>query len=514
MKVKRALISVSDKSGVVDFAKELSSLGIEIVSTGGTAKLLKENNISVKEVSELTKFPEIMDGRVKTLHPILFGGILAVRKNTSHMGQLKKHDLSQIDMVVVNLYPFEKTIAKKEASFEDAIENIDIGGPSLIRAAAKNHEDVAVVIDPSQYDEVLQQLKDNKLGLKPELLKKLATDAFVRTANYDTIISSYLLSKGEGEFPADLLLNYKKVSELRYGENKHQQAAFYSEINPGDSSIPKLKQHHGKQLSYNNILDIDGALGIIAEFDRPTATVLKHVNPCGVASADTISEAFKLALGADKTSAFGGIVGMNKSCDLETAKQISEFFVEVVIAPSYEPESLELLKKKKNIRIMEIPASEIKPNGNNFMVTVNGGLLVQSADNLLPKKEELKVVSKKKPTEQELKDLMFAWKVVKHVKSNAVVFAKNEHTTGIGAGQMSRVDSSFLAAKKSHGESKGSVMASDAFFPFRDAVDEAAKAGVTAIIQPGGSIRDQESIDAANEHNIAMIFCGVRAFKH
>ena len=512
MKVKRALISVSDKTGIADFAKGLSKLGIEIASTGGTAKLLRDNGVEVKEVSELTNFPEILNGRVKTLHPALFGGILAVRGNEVHMDQLKENNLSEIDMVVVNLYPFESTIAKEDASFEDAIENIDIGGPSLIRAAAKNHKDVAVVISPSQYEKVLEELKENSNSLKAETLKELATEAFARTANYDTTISSYLT--GDEKFPPNLSLSFKKASGLRYGENKHQEAAFYSELNPAESSIPKLVQHHGKQLSYNNILDIDGALSIIAEFGRPTATVLKHVNPCGVASADTISGAFNLALGADKTSAFGGIIGLNRPCDLEIAKQVSEFFIEVIIAPGYEPEALELLKQKKNIRIMEIPTKDIKLNDENFMVTVNGGLLVQTADTLLPKKEDLKTVTKREPTGQELNDMMFAWKVVKHVKSNAIVLAKDECTVGVGAGQMSRVDSSFLAAKKSHGESKGAVMASDAFFPFRDAVDEAAKAGVTAIIHPGGSIRDQEVIDAANEHGIAMVFCGVRAFKH
>jgi phosphoribosylaminoimidazolecarboxamide formyltransferase/IMP cyclohydrolase len=513
MKVERALISVSDKTGLVEFAEELSKLEVEIISTGGTARLLKEKGIPVKLVSDVTNFPEIMEGRVKTLHPKIFGGILAVRDNPEHAKQLEENELPKIDMVVVNLYPFEKTIAKENVDFGEAIENIDIGGPSLIRAAAKNSQDVAVVIDPAQYKEILEELK-SKNTLSEKTLSKLSKEAFKRTANYDLTISNYLENIGEKElFPQSLLVNLEKVQDLRYGENKDQTGAFYRDTNPAPYTIPNMTQLHGKQLSYNNILDIDGAVSVISAFEKPTATVLKHVNPCGVASDETISEAFKRALAVDSMSAFGGIVGLNRPLDLATAEQIKPFFIEVVIAPDYEPDALKLLQEKKNIRLMKING-ELEPTSEKFMLKVHGGMLVQTQDFEKVTEDKLKAVTKRKPTEEEIRDMLFAWKVVRNVKSNAIVLVKDECTTGIGAGQMSRVDASMLACYKAKENAKGSVMASDAFFPFRDGVDEASKHGITAVIQPGGSIRDQEVIDACNEHGITMVFTGVRAFKH
>jgi len=507
---KRALISVSDKDGVVDFSRALTTHGFEIISTGGTARLLKENNILVTEISEITEFPEIMDGRIKTLHPKVFGGLLAVRDNKSHMQQMQENGIGPIDLVCVNLYPFESTIAKKDVTFDEAIENIDIGGPSLIRAAAKNHRDVAVVVHKEQYQQVLDELKENNklsLGLK----KELAREAFNRTAEYDAVISSYLnQSQNKGStFPSNYSLNLYKVQDLRYGENKHQKAVFYKDPIQKGATIANAEQLHGKELSYNNILDINGAIDVISSYEEPVLTILKHVNPCGVAARESMAEAFDACMECDPTSPFGGIVAMNRTCDLSVSKKMAEMFLEVVLAPEFDDDALDHLKQKKNIRLLKLNG-DLKPSSEDFIVKVRGGLLVQTANDIVIP-PELKVVTDREPTDKEMKDLLFAWKVVKNVKSNAIVYAKNEATVGVGAGQMSRVDSAFIAGHKSN---KGSVMASDAFFPFRDGIDTAAEAGVTAVIHPGGSIRDQEIIQAANEHGMAMVFTGVRAFKH
>lgn len=507
-KIKRALISVHDKTGLVDFASSLHKLGIEIISTGGTAKALKEKKIPVKEVSEVTGSPEMFEGRVKTLHPNIFAGILARRNNKQDMQDLEKNKIQKIDLVVVNLYPFEQTIEKAGIKLDEVIEQIDIGGPSLIRAAAKNQDSVAVIVNPKQYSKVLSALE--KTGeIDSKLNEELALEAFERTASYDIAIANYFQ---KNDFPEKLLLSFEKVQSLRYGENPFQTGALYKDNSKG-VSIPDCEQLHGKELSYNNILDINGAIDVLSEFEKPSATVLKHVNPCGVASSESISEAFKLALETDKTSSFGGIVGLNRACDLETAKQIKPHFIEVVVAPDFEKESLELLKQKKNIRLIKLNTKISKPK-EKLMVKVAGGLLTQSpyTNDLNPK--NLKTVTKRKPTEEEMKGLFFAWKVVRQVKSNSIVLTKGERTVGIGAGQMSRVDASMLAVYKAGKNAKGSVLASDAFFPFRDGIDEAAKGGITAIIQPGGSIRDEEVIKAADENDIAMVFTGVRGFKH
>ncbi len=511
MRIKSALISVSDKTGIVEFAKGLSSLGIEIISTGGTAKLLQKNGIKVSLVSSFIKFPELLDGRVKTLHPRIHAAILADRKNKDHMSQLKKHNIDKIDIVVVNLYPFEKTVLKKH-SFEDAIENIDVGGPTLLRAAAKNFESVAVVSDPKDYNKILKELEKKK-DFSHSCRAKLANKAFMITSRYDTIISTYLNKYNKIKFPEFFSTTFEKVYDLRYGENPNQEAAFYRDFKINQTCLTNAKQLHGKQLSYNNILDTNDAFELVKLFKRPTAAVIKHTNPCGVASASTIEEAYKLAHEADPMSAFGCVVALNKPCNFETAKIMKKLFIEVVIAPKFTKDALELLEQKKNVRLLETGALKRGPNWKDIK-KVTGGLLLQTSKSLDIHEENFKVVTKRKPTKQEIKDLMFAWRVNKFVKSNSVVFAKNEVTTGVGAGQMSRVDSSIIAARKAGEKAKGSVLSSDAFFPFRDGVDEAAKAGITAIIQPGGSIRDQESIDAANEHNIAMVFTGIRLFRH
>lgn len=512
MKPKRALISVSDKTGLAEFAKKLQELGVEIISTGGTASFLEDNGIKVTPVSDVTGFPEILDGRVKTLHPKIFGGILAMRDNKEHLKQLADNAVQQVDIVIVNLYQFEKTVAGKDCSKEDAIENIDIGGPSLIRAAAKNHKDVAVLVEPGQYDSVMEEL-GKKGELSKGLMEQLARRAFERTAEYDIAISQYLQGLAGENLPEKLLLSFNKKQDLRYGENNFQQGALYTDPGCTGVSIPCSEQLHGKELSYNNILDINGAIDVVASFDQPCATILKHVNPCGVALADSISWAFSRALEADPMSAFGGIVGLNRKCDLTTAEQIVGHFIEVVVAPDYDVDALAKLKEKKNIRLIKLN-QEPKPPGDNFIAKVSGGILLQTPyiDPLNPK--ELKVVTKKNPTDAQMKDLLFAYKVARQVKSNCIVLANDQRTVGVGAGQMSRVDAAMLACHKSKGKSKGSVLASDAFFPFRDGVDEAAKNGIKAIIQPGGSIRDHESIDAADEHGIAMVFTDVRSFKH
>ncbi|MCL2711675.1 MAG: bifunctional phosphoribosylaminoimidazolecarboxamide formyltransferase/IMP cyclohydrolase [Methanomassiliicoccaceae archaeon] len=512
--VRRALISVSDKKGIVEFAKELAALNIEIISTGGTYNLLKENGLKVIEAAEVTGSPEMLDGRVKTLHPNIHAGILARRDKKEHMDAIRKMNIGTIDMVVVNLYPFKQTVLKK-ASLDDIVENIDIGGPSMIRAAAKNYDSVAVITNSDQYDEVIEQLKENG-SLNKEILSKLMAEAFIATANYDAMIAKTMFKEFCEGFPRSLPIPSEKVMDLRYGENPNQKAAFYSDPFTPGTTVARSEQLHGKELSFNNILDLDKSLDIGMDFERPTAVVMKHTNPCGLASADDIYEAFVTAYAVDPLSAFGCVICLNRECDVRTAEEISKYFVEAVIAPNFENEALEILTKKKNIRLLRTnsPISPAQRFREDKMKKVQGGYLVQTDEDVLIDLKTLKVVTKRSPTDEELKALGFAWKLAKHVTSNAVVYVKGERAVGIGAGQMSRVDSAMIARVKGGEGTKGSVMASDAFFPFRDGVDEAAKAGVTAIIQPGGSIRDQEAIDAADEHGMAMIFTGCRVFRH
>ena len=512
--VKRALISVSDKDGIVDFAKELRSLGVDIISTGGTYRLLKENGVEVTEVAEVTGFPEMLDGRVKTLDPHIHGGILARRDVKEHMDAIASKGISPIDMVVVNLYPFKQTVLKDENDLENIVENIDIGGPSMIRAAAKNYKSVAVITNPSQYEAVLAQMKDG--GLTEDLLSRLMAEAFVATAEYDSMIANQMNKRFGTLFPASFPIPGEKVMDLRYGENPNQAAAFYKDPFTKGPTVAKMEQLHGKELSYNNILDMDKALDIAMDFEKPTAVIMKHTNPCGLASADDIYDAFVTAYAVDPLSAFGCIICINRPCDIRVAQEIAKYFVEVVVAPSFEDDAYELLCKKKNIRLMRTncaigPSERVR---EFKMKKVQGGMLVQTDEDVPIDPKNLKVVTNRAPTEGEVHSLLFAWKLAKHVTSNSVVYVKGERAVGIGAGQMSRVDSAKIATMKANEPTEGCVMASDAFFPFRDGVDEAAKAGVTAIIQPGGSIRDQEVIDAANEHGMAMVFTGCRVFRH
>jgi len=510
--IKRALISVHDKAGLVDFSKGLSELKIDIISSGGTAEALKKAGVNVTLVSDVTGFPEILDGRVKTLHPNIHGGLLALRSNVDHMSTLVKHKIAPIDMVVVNLYPFEATVAKG-ANMAEAMENMDIGGPSMIRSAAKNHKDVVVIVSPGQYGQVLNMLRE-KGDVTAEKRGELAREALLHTAAYDAAIHDYLASayKPDTRLPPIIVQRYDKVQDCRYGENPHQIGAFYKTYGR-ESGLLKAKKLHGKELSFNNFLDMSDAMRIVVEFKEPTVAVMKHANPCGVATRDDIATAYADAFEVDSKSAFGGVVGLNRPVDTETAKGIASVFLEVVIAPGYEPGALEILSKKKNIRLMELPEGAIDLNELELK-KVYGGVLLQAMDNREVTASDLKVVSKKSPTAQQVHDLLFAWKVVRNVKSNAIVLARNDTTTGIGAGQMSRVDSTEIAIKKSGGKCVGSVLASDAFFPFRDAVDVAGKSGISAIAHPGGSIRDQEVIDAANDYGIAMVYTGVRAFRH
>ena len=509
--MKTAVISVYNKEGIVDFARQLSKSGYRILSTGGTASLLKKNNIKVTEISKFTGQDEILDGRVKSLHPKIFGGILADKTNKGHLQQIKEHGMESISLVCVNLYPFLETMLEK-SSLKEILENIDIGGPSLIRAAAKNYSSVAVITDPSDYNKVIDAIKSNKLDIK--LKEYLASKAFSHTAKYDVIINRFFFERFEkNTFPDVYNFTFEKVQDLRYGENPHQQTALYKPYLINETGITNSKQIHGKQLSYNNILDGDEALSIIKDFEKPTAAVIKHTNPSGVASAENIHEAFQKAHAADPKSAFGGIVALNKTCDKKTAELLKPLFLEIVICPKFEKDALEILQNKKNLRLME--TGKINVNYSQpEMRRVSSGLLVQTRQFPSISEKDLKIVTKRKPTKEEINDLLFAWKINKHVKSNSVVFAKEEVTVGIGAGQMSRVDAISLISIKPESNTKDSVMSSDAFFPFRDGVDQAVKIGVTAIIQPGGSIRDQEVIDAANEHGIAMVFSGIRLFKH
>lgn len=511
MKIKRALISVSNKTGVVEFAKKLHEAGVDIISTGGTMKTLKEAGIPVTYVSEVTGFPEIMDGRVKTLNPYIHGGILAIRDNEEHVKAMTEHNITGIDLVVVNLYPFRQTIAKPDVSLADAIENIDIGGPAMIRAAAKNFKYVGVIVNPERYDAVAAEIAAG--GVSDELRMQLAKEAFCHTAEYDACINQYLAKQlDEGEFPNQAHVVLEKVQELRYGENPHQKAAFYREAN-STTGVANAKQLHGKELSFNNIVDIEAAYNIVAEFEQPAVAIIKHTNPCGTGIGATIAEAYKKAYEADPVSAFGGIVALNRPVDKETAEQISKLFIEVVITSAYDEDAFEILAAKKNIRLLTLPLPDLNA-GHMDMKRVAGGMLLQNADTMDAKPEDLKVVTKRQPTEEEMKQLIFAWKVVKHVKSNAIVVAGNDQTYGVGAGQMNRVGSAAIALEQAGDKAKGAVLSSDAYFPFRDSIDTCAKHGITAVIQPGGSIRDQESIDAANEHGIAMVFTDMRHFKH
>ncbi len=514
-KIQRALVSVSKKDGLINFAKGLSEMGVEILSTGGTAKLLKDNGIPVIQVSNYTGFPEIMDGRVKTLHPLIHGGLLGKRDDKKHVEEMKKHGIKPIDMVVVNLYPFEETILKEGVKLDDAIENIDIGGPSMLRSSAKNFQDVAVVVDSDDYEDILAEMEENDGAISYDTKMKLSVKAFKHTARYDSLISKYLESKVEGEgFPSILNLQFEKITDLRYGENPHQKAAFYENIGLNKGTLSKAKQLHGKELSYNNILDLNAALELAREFDETAAVIIKHTNPCGVATGNDLVSAYRKARETDSLSAFGGIIGFNKSVDEETAKDIASTFIEAVIAPDYDDSALAILKEKKNIRLLKLPNFNEKAEKEYDLRNVSGGLLLQDKDSVTLNEDNLKGVTNRQPTEKEWSAMRFAWKVAKHVKSNAIIYATENETVGIGAGQMSRVDSSKLAAMKANKPIQGTAMASDAFFPFRDSVDEAAKVGVTAIIQPGGSVKDEEVIAAANEHNIAMVFTGIRHFKH
>ena len=517
-KVTRALISVSNKEGILDFAKGLSKLGIEILSTGGTAKLLRDGGVKVKDVSEFTGFPEMLDGRVKTLHPKIHGGLLGRRSNPEHVKQMKAHGIEPIDLVVVNLYPFEQTVAKPGCKLEEAIENIDIGGPTMLRSAAKNYTDVAVVVSPRDYGRVLEEIqKSGEVYAKTRF--ELCRTVFLHTARYDSAISAYLDGQVPAEektrFPNILTLQFEKVQNLRYGENPHQQGAFYREFGRKEPSVSNATQLQGKEMSFNNFLDANSALELVKEYDQTAAVIVKHNNPCGVAMANALAEAYRKARDCDPVSAFGGVIAFNRMVDLETAKEITATFVEVVVAPEFAPDALEELKRKKDVRLLDVgPRVTGTPEGMD-MKKIVGGLIYQDRDlGKIADIRSLRVATKRMPTDNEYGALAFAWKVCKHVKSNAIIFTTSDQTIGIGAGQMSRLDSVRIAVMKAQFPLKGTVLASDAFFPFRDGLDEAAKAGVTAVIQPGGSLKDEEVIKAANEHGIAMVMTGMRHFRH
>lgn len=511
--MKRALISVFDKTGIVDFAKSLDSMGWEIISTGGTSKKLKEEGIRVRDISDLTQFPECFDGRVKTLHPKVEGGILAIRDNDNHKKQMHDLGVDPIDIVVCNLYPFKQTLLKPGVSHEEIIENIDIGGPTMIRAAAKNYKFVTVLTDPEDYDLVIGELQAHG-DTSAETKEKLAAKVFIHTAHYDALIAGYFSEKSDLKYPKTLTLTYEKKQDLRYGENPHQTAAFYASVKRSEGTLPDCVQLHGKELSYNNIGDTDGALETLQEFEEPTIVAAKHANPCGVGSASTLAEAYRRAYEADPVSIFGGIVAANREIDAETATEMAKIFLEVVVAPSFTQEALDILTKKKNIRLLRLEHIGKQDRKTSKAKTVSGGLLIQDPDTELLPETELKIVTDRQPTEAEMRDLMFAWKVVKHTKSNGIAIAKNLRTTGVGPGQVSRIWALENAIRQGGSRIPGSVMASDAFFPFSDCVEAAYKAGITAIIQPGGSVRDQESIDTANRYGIAMLFTGMRHFKH
>lgn len=541
-KIKRALISVSDKTGIVEFAAELKNFGVEIVSTGGTAKSLRENEIEVTEVAEITGFPEMMDGRVKTLHPKIHGAFLGLRDNANHLEAMKTHSIEPIDLVVVNLYPFEQTIAKEDVSLEEAVENIDIGGPAMIRSASKNWRDVAVVTDARLYESVLQELKETSGSLSSETRQRLAALAYTRTASYDLAISSYLArqlsnddlelleplnplgnlvfieteneeSEEDSGFEHFTSIELAKVADLRYGENPHQKAALYETQEAG--GIARAEQLHGKEMSFNNYVDAEAAWNLVCDFGELACAIIKHTNPSGVGTGASNEEAYRRALATDPVSAFGGIVAFNQAVDAEVAASVNEIFTEVVVAPDFADEALEIFQKKKNLRVLRVRKNE--NTASLEYKQISGGFLVQDRDILQISAKDLRIVSEKQPTEAEIRALLFAWKVCKHVKSNAIVFANESQTVGVGAGQMNRVDSVRIAAARAERFDlplKNSVLASDAFFPFRDNIDEAAKFGISAIIQPGGSVKDEEVIQATNEHNLAMVFTGARHFKH
>jgi len=508
MTVQRALISVYDKSGLVDFGKALSALGVEIIGSGGTARTLREAGLTVTEVSDLTNFPEMLGGRVKTLHPVIHGGILA-KPTQEHLEELQQLGVKPIDLVVVNLYPFEQTIANPAATLDGIVEQIDIGGVALLRAAAKNFARVGAVVDPRDYDVVLSEIE--KGGLSESTRRRLAYKAFAHTANYDTVISRYLYDNGFADdgFPETISFSFRKMQDLRYGENPHQQAALYRESGT-KYGLPEAKVLQGKALSYNNIIDAEAAWAVTQEFDEPAVAIIKHNNPCGTAVDEDIVAAYKKALASDPVSAFGSIISVNRPVGAEFVEALGNLFVEVLMAPEYTEEALELLGKRKNLRVLVVP-SEPKRPAYDLRKIVGGGLLYTPDYTDV---EEIKVVTKRRPTDEEMDSLRFAWKVAKRVKSNAIVFARGSATVGVGAGQMSRVDAVWLAARKAGEKSKGAVMASDAMFPFPDGIEAAAEAGVTAVIQPGGSIRDDQVIAAADEHNLAMVFTGMRHFLH
>jgi phosphoribosylaminoimidazolecarboxamide formyltransferase / IMP cyclohydrolase len=516
-KIQRSILSVTDKTGLAEFARKLSGLGVELISTGGTAKLLRDSGIPVKDISDLTGFPEMLDGRVKTLHPKVHGGILHRREDPSHRAAVAEHGIAPIDMVVVNLYAFEKTAAKPGVQFEELIENIDIGGPSMIRSAAKNFHDVAVVTSPADYDAIAEEMAKSGGSLSAETKWRLAQKAFATTAAYDSAIASTLervstngsrqLHQAEG-FPATLRLSFKKVTDLRYGENPHQKAAMYSD--GSGTGVANARQVQGKELSYNNIVDLQAAWDLAQEFEEPVCAIIKHTNPCGTATGKTLAEAYKRALECDPVSAFGGVIGVNRPVDGAAAEEMAKLFLEVIAAPSFDRAAIEKFSAKKNLRLVEITNSPQKW----VLKNVSGGMLVQDADLHQLRESDLKIVTKRRPTPQENRALLFAWKVCKHVKSNAILYARDGQTIGVGAGQMSRVDSCRLGTQKAVLPLKGTVAASDAFFPFPDGVEEIAKAGATAIIQPGGSVRDQEVIEAADRLGLAMIFTGIRHFRH
>ncbi|MBU9710704.1 bifunctional phosphoribosylaminoimidazolecarboxamide formyltransferase/IMP cyclohydrolase [Evansella tamaricis] len=509
---KRALVSVSDKTGVVEFVQKLEGLGVEIISTGGTKKALQDAGVNVIGIEEVTGFPEMMDGRVKTLHPAIHGGLLAVRDNQDHMTAALEHGINMIDYVVVNLYPFQQTIENPDATFLDAIENIDIGGPSMIRSAAKNHASVAIIVDASDYGVVTEEL-ETAGELSAERKRKLAAKAFRHTASYDALIGEYLTKQVGEDAPEKLTITYNLKQMLRYGENPHQLAAFYERPLGNPASIANAQQLHGKELSYNNINDADAALAVVKDFVEPAVAVIKHMNPCGVGTGKTVYDAFMKAYEADPVSIFGGIVASNREINKETALKLKDIFLEIVVAPGFTEDALAVLTEKKNIRLLTVNLKDNQPLEQRI-TTVSGGALMQETDTLSFEDVSVTNPTRREPTEDEWNQLKMAWKVVKHVKSNAIVLAKSDQTIGIGAGQMNRVGSAKIAIEQAGEKAQGSVLASDAFFPMSDTVETAAKAGLTAIIQPGGSVRDQESIDKADEYGIAMVFTGVRHFKH
>ncbi len=544
VKIRRALISVSDKTGIVEFARELKHFGVEIISTGGTARTLRDAGLEVRDVSDVTGFPEMMDGRIKTLHPKIHGGLLSMRDNPEHVAAMREHGIEPIDMVVINLYPFEETIACEGVTLAEAIEQIDIGGPAMIRSAAKNHDGVTVVVSPDEYSSVLDELRLHNGSMSSATRQTLALQAFRRTATYDAIVSVFLQrSIDNGNFPHSLNSSHgprigsfavgtgdpqhvsietasappvlaqwvlRKTLDLRYGENPHQVAALYDTNAPNGVATAELLS--GKEMSFNNYVDADAAWQLVCDFDQLACAIIKHTNPAGVALGVTAEEAYRKALACDPVSAFGGIVAFNRNVDEAAARAVTEIFVEVIIAPGYEPAALEVLKTKKNLRVLR--TGEPKPIEGLEYKQISGGMLVQTRDTHRLKREDLKVVTQRAPSEKEIADLLFAWTVCKHTKSNAIVYVREDQTVGVGAGQMSRVDSVKLGAMRAQLPLKGSVLASDAFFPFRDGLDEAAKHGITAVIQPGGSVRDEEVMAAANEHGLAMVFTGVRHFKH